>query len=152
MERLMRAYLLLISLIFSLSLAKAGNTHPFFPTNEGERREYTSTIQFNRNTLSGICIVKKEENKYIGTFINEFGIKAFDFIYDHKRKNVKILNTIEFLNKWYIKRVIRKDLKFLFTNKCNFKKKNREIAYSDSCIILTDNKYNIQYSFKPLIK
>ena len=152
MEKSMRVCLLLISLIFGLSLAKADNECSFFPTDEGERREYTSTIQFNRNTLSGICIVKKEENKYIGTFINEFGIKAFDFIYDHRKMSVKILNTIEFINKWYIKRVIKKDLKFLFTNKQNFKKRKREIEYNDSCAILTNNKYNIQYSFTPLIK
>ena len=43
--------------------------------------------------------------------INEFGAKAFDFTYTNGK--VKVLNVVAFLDKWYIRRVLRRDLKHI---------------------------------------
>ena len=51
-----------------------------------------------------------------------------------------------------IKRIIKKDLNFLFSNKQANSNKNREIIYNESHIILTNKRYNIRYSLKPFIK
>lgn len=149
----MKAYLILISIVFNILAAKAEiDTNSFLPSVDGEKKEYNSVIQFKSNTLTGICIIKKEEGEILGTFINEFGIKGFDFIYNIKKNNIKIVNAIKFLNKWYIKKTIKKDLKFLIVNKTNSKNKKREVNYDDGCIMLMNNKYEIIYKFKPINK
>lgn len=149
----MRVCLFLINLILSTFILNANNIkNSFLPTLEGEKKELSCTITFKENTLSGFCIIKKENNKYIGTIINEFGIKSFDFKYDLKRKKTKLLNVIDFIDKWYVKRIIKKDLNFLFSNKQANSNKNREIIYNESHIILTNKRYNIRYSLKPFIK
>lgn len=149
----MRACLLLINILFSVIIAKAiPSYHSFLPVNYGEKKEYISVIQFKSNTLTGICIVKNEQEKYNGTFINEFGIKGFDFTYDSTKNKIVIINLVKFLDKWYIKNTLKKDLKFLFNNKSNYKKKKREVIYSDSCIVLKNNKLGLIYNFKPILK
>jgi hypothetical protein len=73
---------------------------------------YQVNIQVKGNHISGICMLKKSEEGWRGTLINEFGVKAFDFIVTPQK--CELLHTISFLNKWYIRRTIAGDLHFLF--------------------------------------
>jgi hypothetical protein len=62
--------------------------------------------------MTGILIVKPAGDEWRGSMVNEFGIKAFDFIV--KKQKCRLLNTVSLLNKWYIRKIIANDLSFLF--------------------------------------
>ena len=73
---------------------------------------YQASIQVRGNTITGICMLKKSDEGWRGTLVNEFGVKAFDFIVTPTK--CKLLNTIAIMNKWYIRQTIAGDLHFLF--------------------------------------
>ena len=73
---------------------------------------YQVSIQVGGNNITGICMLRKSDEGWRGTLINEFGVKAFDFIVTPKK--CELLNTIAMMNKWYIRRTIASDLHFLF--------------------------------------
>jgi hypothetical protein len=73
---------------------------------------YQISIQVKGNNITGMCMLKKSDEGWRGTLINEFGVKAFDFIVTPTK--CELLNTIAMMNKWYIRRTIAGDLHFLF--------------------------------------
>ena len=74
------------------------------------QREYHLLMQVKGQEVTGICVIDSvADGGLVGTVINEFGAKAFDFTYNNKGK-VKVLNVVAFLDKWYIRCVLRRDL------------------------------------------
>ena len=61
--------------------------------------------------VSGICVIMLEGDLLKGSIFNEFGITAMDFTYQLSKEKVKLVSVLPMLNKWYIKRVLKKDLK-----------------------------------------
>ena len=106
MKRLALICLRFVSPLLAL-LTQAQST---FPTEDGERVKYHAYIETPRAYISGICILLKEGDLIKGSLFNEFGITALDFTYDPKRQKVKLHSVIKMMDKWYIRRVIRKDL------------------------------------------
>lgn len=106
--------LLWISLLAGIGSASAAGPAPFLPAEEGVRAQYTVTIGWKQARISGICIMKSLGSEIVGALVNEFGIRAFDFRYDPRRKVLKIENTIGFLDRWYIRKGLRSDLRALF--------------------------------------
>ena len=80
--------------------------------NDEQLNRYQVSIQVSGNHITGICYLKKSDDAWQGTLMNEFGVKAFDFIVTPKK--CELLHTVSFLNKWYIRRTIAADLYFLF--------------------------------------
>jgi len=72
-----------------------------------------SVISFQNIQLSGLLIVKQKGDTVIGAFINEFGIKGFDFVV--YSGNCKLMSLMNALDKWYIRGVLCDDLAFIFT-------------------------------------
>jgi len=125
---------------------------------------YQVNIQVRGNHITGICMLRKSDEGWRGTLINEFGIKAFDFIITSQKS--ELLNTIAMMNKWYIRRTIAGDLHFLFeidnpdapfqtkttrieqagTMTVSMKKKKSVTRNPDNCITLNNLKRNIVYS------
>ena len=68
-------------------------------------------ISFEKGGITGVCLLRKEEQTVSGTIMNEFGIKVFDFVYYRQRDKLRLFNVIKMLDKWYIRRVVRRDLK-----------------------------------------
>jgi len=81
-----------------------------FPTNEGERVKYNAYIEMPRAYISGVSVLLKEGDVIKGSLFNEFGMTALDFTYDPKRQKVKLHHVMKMMDKWYIRRVIRKDM------------------------------------------
>ncbi len=106
MRRLALICLLFVSPLYAILL----HAQSTFPTNEGERVKYNAYIEMPRAYISGISVLLKEGNVIKGSLFNEFGITALDFTYDPKRQKVKLHNVIKMMDKWYIRRVIRKDI------------------------------------------
>ena len=80
---------------------------------DGKVTRLKSEINFNQAQLSGITIVKQKGDTVVGAFINEFGIKGFEF--EACKGKCKITNLMSKLNKWYIRQTIENDLAFIFT-------------------------------------
>lgn len=73
-----------------------------------------TAISFKKAQLSGIMLVKQRNDSLVGAFINEFGIKGFEFVVTNN--HCKLTNVLSFLNKWYIRRTISSDLQFMFSS------------------------------------
>jgi len=81
-----------------------------FPQAEGELAKYDAYIEMPKAYLSGICILLLEEGEIKGSIFNEFGITALDFSYNLQKKKVKLHSVIKMMDKWYIRKVLKKDL------------------------------------------
>lgn len=118
------------------------------------RSENVVAVDMRGNRLSGIMIVKKTEKGYLGTLINEFGIKAFDFEVIAgirgrlgSKKRVKLIDVVGFMDRWYIRRVLRRDIDFMlrFPNvptDCLM-----EVVLEGGNIVVKDLRYRISYTF-----
>ena len=85
-------------------------------------------MQVRGQEITGICIMNvAPDNSIVGTVVNEFGVKAFDFTFS--KGKAKVLNVVGPLNKWYIKKVLRGDFTFILssmdTSKDIIKKKDK---------------------------
>lgn len=123
-------------------------------TEISKTNEYNLFIQFKKNDLSAIFIVNEYLNgdKY-GTVVNEFGVKVFDLVYSNNR--TKIINVLGPLDKWYIRRVLRKDFDFFLfymNGKSDvIEKKRRFRCQPNGDIVVENSKYKIRYTFTPMI-
>lgn len=97
-------------------------------------------------TMTGICITRQTERGLVGTVINEFGLHFFDFTCQDNR--VKVSNVFPAMNKWYIRRVLRSDLRLLSADKAlTARRRNLQVSLPDSLSLL-DKKFGITYRFE----
>lgn len=149
-----KSILLSISLLLAVGSAAASSREVFFPDDEGERREYAVALGFGEARLSGICVVKCMEGEVVGSLLNEFGIRAFDFRYDPKRGRVRLSNLTAFLDRWYIRRTLRRDLALLL--QCGAVSGERVVRgrsirlCEDGSLELNHMRRALSYRFTPL--
>ncbi len=131
---------ILICLLFNslLQITAVGQDKCLLPLHEGESIRYDAYIEMPQAYISGICILLYDEHVIKGSLINEFGITAIDFIYYPKKEKVKLCSVFGAMDKWYIHRVLRKDLAQLL--QCL---KQGETQY-------INKRRNITYNFKPV--
>lgn len=111
-------------------------------------------IETPKAYVSGMLIANDTGSDINGSMINEFGISAIDFTYSRKTGKVKLINVVSFLNKWYIKRVLKKDIGFclhvIFGTP--FKSgHNYEVVHTSDTVTIVNSKRNIRYTFSPLL-
>ena len=135
----MRLFLLICLLFNSLlqNFAVAQDKN-LLPLHEGECIRYDAYIEMPHAYISGICILLNDEQIIKGSLINEFGITAIDFIYYPKKEKVKLCSVFGAMDKWYIHRVLRKDLVQLL----------RCLKQGGTQYI--NKRRNITYNFKPV--
>ncbi len=153
----MKRFLLWISLWFTAMSAAAQTVWtdgaPF--VFDAERKAcYALYLKSPKADVTGISVIRREENRLLGSVVNEFGLKAFDFVYDARRQRVKLLNVAAMLDKWYIRKVLKKDLRFLFS--CRTKRRagsSRTLSTGDAdgCITLENRRFGITYRFTPMM-
>lgn len=115
--------------------------------------EYTFLMQARGQEITGICMVSQSpDGQTAGTIVNEFGVKAFDFIIDSGK--VKIFNVIKPLDRWYIRKVLRKDFGFAFQHIRQGKDltigKRRITFRENGDIAIDNNRHKIHYVFTPI--
>lgn len=77
-------------------------------------RKFKTKIIYKTTEISGILICKKiNDSTLAGGFINEFGIKWFDFTITESHAKLGYL--FKSLNKWNIRKTFETDLHFLFS-------------------------------------
>ena len=106
--------------------------------------------------ITGICILNiSPDASIVGAVVNEFGVKAFDFTYDHGKAT--LLNVIGPLNKWYIRKTLRKDFTFILSHLAQLQTAERVVdrkrsmeLLPDGRIIADNRRYNITYTLTPI--
>ena len=126
----LRTRSLFISLLLALYVQAVAQS--LLPA-EGGTERYAISIEMPRGYISGISIMKNDGERMICSVFNEFGVSAMDFTYDLNRKKVKLLSVMSMLDKWYIRRVLRKDLRALLDHMSRgetmYENKKRHIVY-----------------------
>ena len=141
----MRRFLLSVSLLLgTLPLFAQGG---FLPAAEGEKRSYAATMEFRGAAVSGICIVKHCGSEVAGSMVNEFGVKMLDFVYTLRNGKIECRNVIKMMDKWYIRKVVKADLKFLFTHDTSAETKRYGLTVGDDGCRLENKRYDIAYEF-----
>ena len=143
----MRRFLVSISL-FVLSLSGMAQA---LEVSDSCASKYSVNISVHGMTITGLCIVRDYGDEVIGSVVNEFGIKAFDIVFNKDKGKTKLQNVIKMMNKWYIKKVISADLSTLLCSKNSDKNmKRRTIINENGMLLLNNTKYNINYKFIPI--
>lgn len=140
--------MLLISLFCLTSAAYASD---YLLPLEG-RQQFTVFISARGMELTGVCIIRTDEEGSRGAIVNEFGVHALDFTLSSDRRKVKLLNVMPVMDHWYIKKVVRGDLKYLFlaTETPQSKGKRTVTVEDDGTVTLENMKYRLKYSLKPI--
>lgn len=141
-------YLLLISLTLaciSCHPAREIGTYPAF--DEEYPARYRSRIKARQAVLTGILIIKRAGNEWRGSLINDFGVKAFDFIVTGGR--CRLFNAIAFLDKWYIRRTISADLALLCSGR--EREGRRWTRDANGQVAFKNERRDIEYTFQPII-
>ncbi len=86
-----------------------------FPFQEGERAQYAAYIEMPQGYVSGVCVLVNDGSVVRGSIFNEFGITALDFTYRIQKEKVKLHSVLPMMDRWYIRRVLRRDLAQLLT-------------------------------------
>ena len=97
--------MLLSSLLLMAVVAVAADY--LLPLDEG-RQQYGVAITARGAEITGVCIVKTDSEGSRGAIVNEFGIHALDFMVSADRRKVKLLNVIAMMDRWYVRRVVKK--------------------------------------------
>lgn len=149
----MRAFLLfLLSSVLTVCNAFAASEIDT-QTDAQETRKMAFRIEMQKGYVSGIMICAETEDAINGSLVNEFGISAIDFSYTKKKEKVKLINVGSFLNKWYIKQVLKNDINFAIhiLYDIPFKKGNNyEVSRDGENVTIFNTKRNIKYTFSPL--
>lgn len=151
MLRLMRRCLLLISIQLLTCLSPIHATQ--IENDSVASKEYNLLMQVRGREVTALCIMNVEADDHIvGTVINEFGVKVFDFTFINGK--TQILNVIGPLDRWYIRKVLRGDFTFILSNigrgENAVKKKRRLDIMPNGDISVCNERFNIHYLFTPI--
>ena len=133
----MQKCLVLISLLLFLCVDMA-NAQTLYPKNEGDKVRSSAMIEMPKGYVSGICAMYNDGTDVKASIFNEFGISAIDFVYNPQKDKVKLVSVIKMLNKWYIRKLLKSDLRKVMH--C-LQQGNGEYR---------NERYKIDYKFSPL--
>lgn len=134
----MRKCLASISLLLLCAFSQPLMAQTAFPDKVGAKVKYDASIEMKKGYVSGICVLLREEEGVRGCLFNEFGISALDFVYYPEKGKVKLESVMKMLDKWYIRKVLKKDLARLMEN------------LQKGTDTYRDEKFDINYKFSLL--
>lgn len=109
-----------------------------YPRKDSAVVKLQTLIEMPHGYISGICILSHRGDSISGAIFNEFGITAMEFRYALSSDEVELTSVLPMIDKWYIRGVVRKDL--------------REVLHAlrDGQTHWQDDKYKIKFKFSPL--
>ena len=116
-------------------------------------QRYAVTIDMGRASLTGVMVMHRDADEVRGSMVNEFGVSAIDFIYDGARDRVRLCHVVPFMDKWYIRRVLRRDLRFclyVLYDKVYGRRHVYTVKQDGDTVSITNPRYGITYAFAPL--
>ena len=135
--------------ILLLAVCQTAASQASYPLllNGQERAVWAFALERREVALTGICVVSQGEAGLAGTVVNEFGIKAFDFTVRNGR--MKLLNMAQPINRWYIRRTLRSDLRCLVAPEPRSPGRKRSLSLSlPDSIVLHNKRFDITYRFQ----
>ena len=116
------------------------------------RQEYSVAIMARGAEITGVCVVKTDAEGSRGAIVNEFGIHALDFMVSADRRKVKLQNVLPMMDRWYVRRVVKKDLRVLFNATTDGEQAGgRTVTVEpDGTVTLANTRYKLKYSLKNL--
>lgn len=130
-----KALLLLLGLLFALALRAQSAA----PDSTAAPDRWRVHLTFDKAALSGLCLVRTQGDTLVGAVVNEFGLQAFDFTFDRRRGKVRLSHLLPMLDRWYIRRTLRRDLALLLQD-----------YRPDAPLHYHNARRNIDYLFTPL--
>jgi hypothetical protein len=126
--------LISISLLLLTAFSIKASAQQTFPAQAGDKVRYTAYIEMPKGYISGLCILVNDGQAVKGSLFNEFGISSLDFSYCIAKDKVKLHDVMPMMDKWYIRRVLRKDLRQLMhclqQGMTQYKNEHRQISYT----------------------
>lgn len=111
-----------------------------FPAEEGDNVRLSTLIETPRLSVSGILILFHGADGLVkGSLINEFGLSFLDFVFDTRKERVKLLHMAKMADKWYIRKVLKRDLRTLMG------------LLASRCDVYKNERFDISYKFQPLM-
>ena len=108
-----------------------------YPTQEGQPVRYELSMEMPHAYVSGLLIMAKQSEETVNaSIINEFGVSLIDFSYNETKQKIKLHHVMKKLNKWFIKRMLRHDLREILT----LMREGKQNSYQ--------NKQKINYQFE----
>lgn len=101
-------------------------------------KQYNALIEMPKGTVTGICMLVQERDTIKGAIVNEFGITAMEFYYLGSKDKVKLKHVIAMLDKWYIKKILKKDLRELM------------LALKQGEYVYVNKRHHITYTLTPI--
>ncbi len=106
-----------------------------FPLRQGDCIYYNFTMTTAKTELSGLCILKLNNEVVNASIVNDFGATFIDYSYKVEKSKVRIHYVFNKLDKWYIRRILKRNLK-----KIMIAMRKGETTYRDS-------KHKLTYTF-----
>lgn len=135
-----RILIIMLWLLVGTSVIKAQDMEP-----EDTVSRYSVQIDIRNAYISGVCIMRREPQQVTASIVNEFGVSALTYRYDRAKQKVKILSIMKKMDRWYVKRMLRKDLKVVMQQLLN-----GDEATEDRSVTYENKKYKIKYNYTPL--
>lgn len=114
---------------------------------------YSLQIERGRSALTGMLICTMREGQLLGSVVNEFGFSPLQFTYTPESQKLKLVYVADFLNKWYIRRILTRDLRFCLHTLYGFPlagKQPYELTRSDDTVTVVNPRRKLRYTFSPL--
>lgn len=147
-------YFLLSSLLLFCVTSRAQKHYIIDCADSAGKQEYKMNIGVKDTDVSGILVLKCDSSSgFRCALMNEFGISALNFCVSADRKKVALVSVISFLDKWYIRKVLKSDLEYLFSateDDLEKESHDRIIRRDDTGVILENKKYGITYTLEQL--
>lgn len=113
------------------------------------RQDFRMAIEARGAAVTGLCVLKTDSTAGTrGTVTGGFGMHVLDFTLSADRRRVKLLHVLPMMNRWYVRRVVRRDLQFLLgATAGDTVRGGRQVTVEpDSTVVLTNRKYKLKYS------
>jgi len=113
--------------------------------------QYRTLIKVQGAEITGLLLLKYIDGQWRGSLVNEFGVKAFDF--SSRQGKYKLQNAVPFLDKWYIRRTLAADLRFLLRTGMGKQTSanGRRLQLSpDGSLLLNNDRRKIAYTLQPI--
>lgn len=110
-------------------------------------------MQFRGNDVSSLCFIQDNGDQIVGSIVNEFGVKAFDFTYSPTKRKAKVVNVMKLLNRRMLRKALNHDFAFILAPEItpNTRSCQRE-RFDDGTVQMINSKYKLTYTFIPLPK
>lgn len=127
---------LLVLMPVLLPLVAAGQG--LLPSADGQECLYNVRIEMEKGGMTGVCMMLRDSTGLHGSVVNEFGVGLMSFSYTFGSDKVRLHSVFGKMDKWYIRRTLRRDLRRLLH------------AMGDGRATYRNGRRGIGYSFTPI--